>query len=117
MTKKELQELVERNLRKNPHPMIDTETGLAALQQVTATAESNGVAWALVGGIAMHLYGSPRLTKDVDVIASTTLPLVAEKRLAFGGERYRVEVRQRDVPVDWIVRKDTARKFSEVELA
>jgi hypothetical protein len=31
MTKKELQKFVQKNLRKNPDQMIDTETGLAAL--------------------------------------------------------------------------------------
>ncbi|HXG65423.1 MAG TPA: hypothetical protein VNO70_09960 [Blastocatellia bacterium] len=116
MTKKELQELVEKNLRKHPHPMIDTETGLQALQQVVGVAERNGVEYALVGGIAMHLYGSPRLTKDVDVIASALLPLAPEKRLGFGGERYHVRIGQRVVPVDWIVRDDTARKFYESAL-
>ena len=116
MTKKELQDLVERNLRNNPNPTIDTETGLEALQKVVDVAESRGVAYALVGGIAMHLYGSPRLTKDVDVIASTLLPLEAKKRIGFGGERYHVKVGKRVVPVDWIVRDDTARKFYESAL-
>ena len=75
MTKKQLEKLVERNLRDNPNPMIDTETGLEALQKVVSFAENRKTNWALVGGIAMHLYGSPRLTKDVDVIASATLQL------------------------------------------
>jgi hypothetical protein len=111
VTKKELQAFVEKNLRKNPNPMIDTATGLEALQRVVSVADRHGVAYALIGGIAMHLYGSPRLTKDVDVIASAILPLTAEKRLAFGGERYHVKLGTRVVPVDWIVRDDTARKF------
>ncbi|MEW6209098.1 MAG: hypothetical protein AB1631_12075 [Acidobacteriota bacterium] len=116
MTKKELQELVEKNLRKNPHPMIDTETGIRALQRVTVIADRRGVEYALIGGIAMHLYGSPRLTKDVDVIASALLPLESEKHLGFGGERYSVRTGKRVVPIDWIVRNDTARKFYESAL-
>jgi hypothetical protein len=116
VTKKELRKIVERNLRKNPNPTIDTETGLEAVQQVVSLAEHSNVAWALVGGIAMHLYGSPRLTKDVDVIASARLPLAAEKQLGFGGERYQVKVGKQVVPVDWIVRDDTARKFYESAL-
>jgi hypothetical protein len=59
VTKKDLQKLVEKNLRKNPHPMIDTETGLQALRRVAEVAGRNGIEHALVGGIAMHLYGSP----------------------------------------------------------
>ncbi len=116
MTKKELQELVEKNLRKNPNPMIDTETGIEALQRVSRIADRRGVEYALVGGIAMHLYGSPRLTKDVDVIASDVLPIKAEKRLGFGGQRYRVKTGKRIVSIDWIVRDDTARKFYESAL-
>ena len=61
MTKRELQQFVQKNLRKNPDQMIDTETGLAALRRTVAVADRKGVAWALVGGIAMHLYGSPRI--------------------------------------------------------
>src|SRR5215471_13184834 len=117
MTKRELKQFVEKNLRKNPDQMIDTETGLAALRRTVAVAERKGVAWALVGGIAMHLYGSPRLTNDVDVIASAILPLQPERQLGFGGERYRVKLGKRLVPVDWIVRNDTAKKFYESALA
>ena len=116
MTKKKLQELVEKNLRQNPNPMIDTETGLAALRQVAGLAEDGNIEYALIGGVAMHLYGSPRLTKDVDVIASALLPLASERRLGFGGVRYQIQLGQRVVPIDWIVRDDTARKFYEVAL-
>jgi hypothetical protein len=116
VTKQELQSFVENNLRNNPNPMIDTETGLAALRKISEVADSKGVPWALVGGIAMHLYGSLRLTNDVDVVASAVLPLKAEKRLGFGGRRYRVKVGRKLIPVDWIVRDDTARKFYESAL-
>lgn len=116
MTKKRLQQLVEKNLRNNPNPTIDTETGLEAMQKMIVIAENNGVEFALIGGIAMHLYGSPRLTKDVDVIASSLLPLTMEKRLGFGGARYSVKLGKRAVPVDWIVRDDTARKFYQLAL-
>jgi hypothetical protein len=44
------------------------------------------------------------------------LPLESEKRLGFGGERYSVRAGKRVVPVDWIVRNDTARKFYELAL-
>lgn len=103
--------MVERNMRNNPNPMIDTETGIEAVLQVADIAEANGVNWALVGGIAMHFYGSPRLTKDVDVIASAILPLEAERRLGFGGARYRIKVGKKKVPLDWIVRNDTVDVF------
>ncbi|MGH9802303.1 MAG: hypothetical protein ACRD82_18215, partial [Blastocatellia bacterium] len=116
MTKKRLRELVEKNLRNNPNQVVDPETGLEALQKMIVIAERNGVEFALVGGIAMYLYGSPRLTKDVDVIASELLPLKSERRLGFGGARYSVKLGKRSVPIDWIVRDDTARKFYELAL-
>ena len=65
VTKKSLRKLVEKNIRKNPNPMIDTETGLEALERVAAIAESNGVEYALVGGIAMHLYAASRPRKRI----------------------------------------------------
>jgi hypothetical protein len=115
MTKEELRKTVQENLRRRD-PMIDTETGLKALRQVARTADTKGIDWALIGGMAMHLYGSPRLTNDVDVIASATLPLKSEKRLSFGGERYLAKTGKREVPIDWIVRNDAARKFYEAAL-
>jgi hypothetical protein len=116
MTKQEILQMIERNMRNHPNPMIDTETALEALQKVLSSSRTPETKWALVGGVAMHLYGSPRLTKDIDVIASAVLPLKAERSLGFGGARYRVKVGKKNVPVDWIVRNDTARKFYEQAL-
>jgi hypothetical protein len=116
VTKRELQRFVEKHLRKSARQTIDTETGLAALGRLAEIAHRQGVDWAVAGGIAMHLYGSTRLTQDVDVIASGPLPLEAEKRLGFGGNRYPVSIGKRGVPVDWTVRNDTARKFYEAAL-
>ncbi len=116
MTEKEIDNLVERNLKSNPNQMIDTETGLAALEKIAETAKKQNVEWALIGGVAMHLYGSPRLTKDVDVIASKILDLDAERNLGFGGKRYQIKIGKKKVPIDWIVRNDTARKFYEKAL-
>lgn len=96
--------------------MIDTETGLDALDKIAEIAKKQSIEWALVGGVAMHLYGSPRLTKDVDVIASAILDLKSERNLGFGGKRYQVKIGKKEVPVDWIVRNDTARKFYEQAL-
>src|SRR5687768_12359591 len=113
MTKQEILQMIERNMRNHPNPMIDTETGVKAVLKVADVAKSQGIDWALVGGIAMHFYGSPRLTKDVDVIASDVLPIDAERRLGFGGARYRINVGKKKVPLDWIVRNDTVDVFYE----
>lgn len=116
MTKEEIIRMVERNMRNNPNPMIATEAGVRAVKKFVSLAKKNNVSFALVGGIAMHFYGGPRLTKDVDVIASAVLPVEAERQLGFGGERYRVPVGKLKVPLDWIVRKDDARVFYEKAL-
>ena len=109
--------MVARNIRNHPNPMIDTDTGVEAVLRVAELAKSKGIDWALVGGIAMHFYGSPRLTKDVDVIASNLLPIKPEKRLDFGGARYRIRVGKKKVPLDWIVRDDTVEAFYDRALA
>lgn len=96
--------------------MIATEAGVRAVKKYAALAKKNDITFALVGGIAMHFYGSPRLTKDVDVIASGLLPIDSERRLGFGGARYRVAIGKLDIPVDWIVRNDQARTFYEKAL-
>jgi hypothetical protein len=67
MSESDYQRLVEYVLQNAAQPMIATDTGIEAAQEE--------IEWALAGGLAMHLYGSPRLTKDVDIIASAHLSL------------------------------------------
>lgn len=111
MTKKQIEKVVA-HLESNPKTaMIDGETALKAMKVITSKADKVKIAWALAGGVAMSYYGSPRLTKDVDIIAEKTLSLDAERRLGFGGERYRAKVGRKTVPVDWIVRADEAKQF------
>ncbi len=109
MSEKELIEYIEQNLEKSP--MIDTETGIAAVKKLAKIAERENVEWALAGGIAMHLYGSPRLTKDVDVISLKRLSVKAVRPIGFGGESYQVKVGKKAVNVDWIVREDNYRGY------
>ncbi len=116
MTREEIIRMVDRNMRNNPNPMIATEAGVRAVKKYASLAKKNKIDFALAGGIAMHFYGGPRLTKDIDVIASAVLPIEAERRLGFGGERYQVAVGKLKVPLDWIVRKDDARVFYEKAL-
>lgn len=104
MTREERGELMRRNLRNNI--MIDTDTGLEVVKIVAALAAKEKIEHALAGGLAMHIYGSPRLTKDVDLIASQILSIEADRQLGFGGERYSIQVGSKIIPVDWIVRRD-----------
>ena len=109
MSEKELIEYIEHNLENSP--MIDTETGIAAVNKLALIAEKEGVEWALAGGVAMHLYGSPRLTKDVDVISMKRLSLKSIHPIGFGGESYEVTVGKKKIHVDWIVREDNYRQY------
>lgn len=104
MSEKELIEYIQQNLEKSS--MIDTETGIAALKVLAELAEKERVEWALAGGLAMHLYGSERLTKDVDVISGAFLSIEGRHRLTFGGISYEVKIGTKSVLVDWIVRND-----------
>ena len=104
MSEQELIEYIQKNLENSP--MIDTETGISALKKIAKVAEKERVEWALAGGIAMHLYGSPRLTKDVDVVSEDFLSIEGKHRLSFGGISYEVKVGKKIVTVDWIVRND-----------
>lgn len=110
-------EIIERVGKNVAQPTISTDTGLEAAREIGKTAASENVAWALVGGLAMYLYGSPRLTKDVDVIAANYLSLKANGPLSFGGSNYLVEVGKYKVAVDWIVRNDGYAKYYHQALA
>ncbi len=99
MTEKQIKKLAAR-IDKIPRvAMIDGETALKAMKLVTKFADKKEIPWALVVGVAMSYYGSPRLTKDVDIIASKTLDLVAERKLGFGGDRYTAKVGRKEVPL------------------
>lgn len=57
-----------------------------ALQEVVDLAKKERVTVALVGGYAMQLYGSDRLTGDLDVTADKKIKALTEVgTLSFGG--------------------------------
>ena len=118
MTTKELKKYIQNARKENGgDTTIDTETGLSALEQIAITAEKENARWALIGGIAMHIYGSQRMTTDVDVVADKVLSIPSERYLSFGGARYRSKVGKKDVAVDWIVRNDQVRVFYAAALS
>lgn len=93
--------------------LLDDESAMETIETVGKLADENDIEWALAGGLAVILYGSDRLTKDVDIIASKKLPLESEGSLVQGGERYTVKTSRKEVAVDWITRNDEAKKFYE----
>jgi hypothetical protein len=97
--------------------LLDEESATEALQTVSEIAKENGVDWALVGGLAMAIYGSDRTTKDIDIIADKSLPLESAGLLRQGGERYIIKTNKKPVAVDWITRKDEFKKLFAEALA
>jgi len=114
MSEYEIIERVEKNVEK---PTISTDTGLEASLEIGKTATAENIDWAIVGGMAMYLYGSPRLTKDVDIIATNYVSLKANAPLNFGGSNYIIEIGKYKVAIDWIVRNDGYAKYYKAALA
>ena len=91
--------------------LLDEESAVEAIEIVDELAVANNIDWALVGGLAMALYGSDRTTKDIDIIADKLLPLEKIGDLMQGGERYLIKTGKKEVAVDWIIRKDVFKKL------
>lgn len=82
---------------------------LAGVAEVLHLAREEGVEVVLVGGLAMQLYGSDRLTGDLDFAAEAPLDALAPIReLTFGGVQ---TTTPSGVPVDFIVRDDDYRQL------
>ena len=108
MSENDLEKIIESNSQKET---VSTEIGIKAGLILAAIAEQNEIEWAFAGGIAMHIYGFDRATSDVDVVAADLLNLESNINLSFGGKSYQVEVGERQITVDWIVRNDEFAKF------
>ena len=111
MSEKDYQQLISRMLENAASPMISSDTGVEAAQQAGQLATQEEIEWAVAGGLAMHFYGSDRMTKDVDIIASANLSLTAQHPLSFGGSSYTLQIGKYAVQIDWIVRNDSYREF------
>lgn len=116
MSETDYQQLVERMLENVASPTISSETGVEAAQKVGELAAQEDIEWAVAGGLAMYFYGSPRLTKDVDIIASRDLSLTPKHRLSFGGSSYTLQLGKYAVQIDWIVRNDGYQKYYRAAL-
>lgn len=112
MSETEYKQLIERMLEHDAtSPMISSETGIKAARKAGKLAQQEEIEWAVAGGLAMHFYGSPRMTKDVDIIASENLSLTPQHPLTFGGSSYVLKVGRHEVQIDWIVRGDGYREL------
>ena len=90
--------------RAEPKRILSPQELNQAACDVYFLANEAGVRVALIGGFALQRYKSPRLTGDVDVAASGSIPgLKREGKLSFGGDKARTSL---GVPVDVVVRAD-----------
>lgn len=86
-----------------------------AIAQVAEMANAANQQVILIGGCAMALYGSDRLTHDVDFAANKHLgTLVRQGGLLFGGEQ---SFAPNGVPVDYVVRSDDFRTLYVAAIA
>lgn len=96
--------------------LFDNRPIVRAIGVVGDLAAQNNIEWALAGGLAVVLYGSSRISSEIDIIASKTLPIYSCALLKQGGARYEIKTAERIVAVDWIVRNDEAEKFYKAAL-
>lgn len=113
MNQEELERLFKAALARQ---QVETDEGLQAAEIVFKQATQEGVECAIAGGIAMHLFGYHRATEDVDLLASKSLSLPVEEKLSFGGDSHLVQVGDKMIRVDVIVRDDLFRDFYEAAL-
>lgn len=89
----------------------------AALAEVATVTRKDGVRVALLGGVALQLYGSDRFTTDLDVVASgypdPNGPLPTKGVLTFGGVQSEAS---NGVPVDLIIRDDERAELYDAAL-
>lgn len=89
----------------------------AALSEVATVTRKDGVRVALLGGVALQLYGSDRFTTDLDVVASgypdPNGPLPTKGVLTFGGVQSEAS---NGVPVDLIIRDDERAELYDAAL-
>jgi hypothetical protein len=98
--------------RKGLKRFLDPQRATDAIDEVLAAAREDGVRVALCGGLALQLYGSDRLTADVDMIGDR-LPEGDWAPLSFGGGAAEAS---NGVPVDVIVREDEFAPLYEAAL-
>ena len=68
--------------------MSSVDEVLATVRRITAACEAVGLTWAVGGSFASAVYGEPRATNDVDVIARLRLADVRRFVAALGHDVY-----------------------------
>jgi hypothetical protein len=82
---------------------LDASQITEAIAEAATLAHKQHVRIALAGGCAMQIYGSDRLTADVDLLADGYPNVTRNGILSFGGIR---TTAKNGAPVDYIIRDD-----------
>jgi hypothetical protein len=82
---------------------LDASQITGAITEAAALAHKQHLRIALAGGCAMQIYGSDRLTADVDLLASGYPEVTRKGILSFGGIK---TAAKNGTPIDYIVRDD-----------
>ena len=92
---------------------LDASQITGAIAEAALLARKQHVRIALAGGCAMQIYGSDRLTADIDLLASGYPEVPREGILSFGGIKTSAK---NGAPVDYIVRDDAERGLYDAAL-
>ena len=95
---------------------IRYEDGLAAAKIVSKAAAEIKAKVAVCGGLALHIYGFTRSTKDVDLLGDKLLAFREIRKLNFGGVAYEVSVEGGIIEVDLIIRSDEIQELYQQAL-
>lgn len=99
----------EGEIPKPKRMLSSSELLVAAKEAFRLAAESPA---AICGGYALQLFGSPRMTTDIDFMATEPLPVRKVDTLSFGGYEYKIK----GIRVDWIMRDDEQARVYDVAL-
>lgn len=103
--------------RPMPKRLPSTEELIKVANAAFIEADREGAPYAVLGGLAMQLYGSDRLTKDVDLVSDRMIdpckPLTKDRPLSFGGTVFTTTY---GIEIDWIVRSDEYQDLYEASL-
>jgi hypothetical protein len=95
---------------------IRYEDGLEAAKIVSKAAAEIKAKVAVCGGLALHIYGFTRSTKDVDLLGDKLLSFKEIRKLNFGGVAYEVSVDSGTIEVDLIIRSDEIQELYQQAL-
>ncbi len=99
--------MAKRRFKRAKQRFLDPAVLEATVRMTLDLLEQADIKGAVGGGYAMQIYGSPRLTGDVDLVVSglptDPSPLKPMKDLTFGGRQYKTP---QGVEVDLIERRD-----------